>query len=190
MHLKPVIYNKNKKEKWILLKCDIIVTKWHWIVTEWSLKCTCHWVDWMLNERLLNAAFQFSRNGEISSCAFWTFLLLRWLLSYEWLVSFLCMYVCLFFLVYLFVVCGFSSYSTIFHLYWNVTFTCEDLKNLHRYFSFMSIGYWRFFSMPRLLGQHMLPTIELLSSRFLLKRPGAIAAGIQSPNLTHVTRTL
>ena len=23
-----------------------MVTEWHWMVTEWSLKCTCHSVDW------------------------------------------------------------------------------------------------------------------------------------------------
>ena len=46
-----------------------MVTEWHWMVTEWSLKCTCHSVDWMVTERWLNGAFQFSRNGGVSSCA-------------------------------------------------------------------------------------------------------------------------
>ena len=43
-------------------------TEWHWMVTEWSLKCTCHSVDWMVTEWWLNGAFQFSRNGGVSSC--------------------------------------------------------------------------------------------------------------------------
>ena len=57
-----------KKGKWILLKGDGMVTEWHWMVTEWSLKCTCHYVDWMVTERWLNGAFQFSRNGGVSTC--------------------------------------------------------------------------------------------------------------------------
>ena len=51
-----------KEEKWILLKGDRMVT-------EWSLKHTCHSVDWMVTERTLNGAFQFSRNGSVSSLA-------------------------------------------------------------------------------------------------------------------------
>ena len=57
-----------KKGKWILLKGDGMVTEWHWMVTEWSLKCTCQSVDWMVTERWLNGAFQFSRNCDVSSC--------------------------------------------------------------------------------------------------------------------------
>ena len=43
-----------------------IATKWHWMVTEWSLKCTCR----IVMERWLNGAFYFSRNGDISSWVF------------------------------------------------------------------------------------------------------------------------
>ena len=59
---------QERKEKWILLKDDGLVTSWHWMVTEWSLECTCHSVDWMVTERWLNDAFQFSRIGGISAC--------------------------------------------------------------------------------------------------------------------------
>ena len=66
MHIGSVIYGK--KGKWILLKGDGMVTEWHWMVTEWWLKCTCHSVDWMVTEKWLIGAFQFSRNGGVSSC--------------------------------------------------------------------------------------------------------------------------
>ena len=45
-----------------------MVTEWHWMVTEWSLKCTCHSVDWMITGMLLNGDFTFQMNGCISSC--------------------------------------------------------------------------------------------------------------------------
>ena len=66
MHMRSVIYGKIEERK--LLKGDRMVTAWHWKVTEWSLKCTCHLVDWMVTERWLNGAFQFSRNGGVSFC--------------------------------------------------------------------------------------------------------------------------
>ena len=56
------------RKMWILLKGNGMVTDRHWIVTEWSLKCTCHSVDWMVTERSLDDAFHFSRNGGVSSC--------------------------------------------------------------------------------------------------------------------------
>ena len=65
-YIRSVIYGK--KGNWILLKGDGMVTEWHRILTEWSLKCTCHSVDWMVTERWLNGAFQFSLNGGVSSC--------------------------------------------------------------------------------------------------------------------------
>ena len=33
-------------------------------------ECTCHSDDWMVTERWLNGAFQFSRKGGVSSCVF------------------------------------------------------------------------------------------------------------------------
>ena len=57
-----------KKGKWIWLKGDGMMTEWQWMVTEWSLKCTCRSVDWIVTERWLNGAFQISRNGGDSSC--------------------------------------------------------------------------------------------------------------------------
>ena len=61
---------KKKEEKWILLKGYGMVTEWHWMSTEWSLKSSCHSVDWMVTEMSLNGAFQFSQNGSVSSCAY------------------------------------------------------------------------------------------------------------------------
>ena len=58
MHIRPVTQTK-KKEKWILLKGDGMVTECHWMVTKWSLKCTCYSVYWIVTERSLNGAFQF-----------------------------------------------------------------------------------------------------------------------------------
>ena len=49
MHMRLVIYEK--KEKRILLKGDRMVTEWLGMVTEWSLKSTCHSVDLMVTER-------------------------------------------------------------------------------------------------------------------------------------------
>ena len=48
-----------EKEKWILLKAVGMVTEWHWMVFEWSLKCTCHSVDWMVTKRSLKVLFRF-----------------------------------------------------------------------------------------------------------------------------------
>ena len=115
--------------------------------------------DWMVLEMYLPLSRR-NAKWKVTECNFsvftewWNFVLCfldvfaTTMITVLWMTSFFSLYVCL--LVFS-CFCGFSSYSTIFHLYWNVTFTCEDLKNLHRYFSFMSIGYWRFFSMPRLL---------------------------------------
>ena len=50
MHIRPVTYGK--KEKWMLLKDEGIVTECHWMVT------------WNVTQ---NGAFQFSRNGGVSS---------------------------------------------------------------------------------------------------------------------------
>ena len=47
MDIRKVIYER--KEKWILLKSDGMVTEWHWLVTKWSLKCTCNG-DWKVTE--------------------------------------------------------------------------------------------------------------------------------------------
>ena len=43
---------------------DWMALNGHWMVNE----CTCHSVDWMVTERWLNGAWQFSRNGGVSSC--------------------------------------------------------------------------------------------------------------------------
>ena len=59
-----------KKEYWILLKGGGMVTEWQWMTTKWTLKCTCHSVDWMVTERSLNGAFQFSRK-KIVMCLFY-----------------------------------------------------------------------------------------------------------------------
>ena len=67
MHLFK-ISSLGKIEKLTLLKSDAMVTEGHWMVTEWSLKCTCHSVHWMITGRLLNRAFTFLMNGCISSC--------------------------------------------------------------------------------------------------------------------------
>ena len=77
MYIRSVIYEK--KTKWLLLKGDGMVTEWHWMVTEWPLKCTCHSVDWMVTERWLNGAFQFSRNGGVSKA--------RKRYPFEWIVA-------------------------------------------------------------------------------------------------------
>lgn len=68
-----ICYVRKKEEKWILLKGDEMVTEWHWMSTEWSLKCTWHSVDWVVTEISLNGAFQFSQNGGISSCAYFLY---------------------------------------------------------------------------------------------------------------------
>ena len=105
MHIRSVIYGKKESEYYWK------ATEWWLNGTEWSLKCTCHSVDWMVTERWLNGAFQFSRNGGVSSCDFlhtkiWgmhllnnhmnTFTMLhlcksdfriQWCLSFVWIIS-------------------------------------------------------------------------------------------------------
>ena len=43
-----------------------MVTEWHWMVTEWPLKCASHSVNSMMTWRLLNGDFTFQMNGCIS----------------------------------------------------------------------------------------------------------------------------
>ena len=76
IHVRSVIYEKN--EKWILLKGDGMVTELYWMVSEWSLKCTCHSVDWTVTERWPNGAFQASRNGAVLSCGNLMYYLSGW----------------------------------------------------------------------------------------------------------------
>ena len=57
------LYTENKESEYYWK-----ATEWWLNGTEWSLKCICHSVDWMVTERWLNGAFQFSRNGGVSSC--------------------------------------------------------------------------------------------------------------------------
>ena len=71
-NIRSVMYEK-KEEKWILLKGAEMVTEWHWMSIEWSLKCTCHSVDWVVTEISLNGSFQFSQNGSVSSYAYFLY---------------------------------------------------------------------------------------------------------------------
>ena len=52
------------------------------MMTELSLKCTCHSVDWMVTERSPNGAFQFSRNYGVSPM--WWKNMKRNLTGYVW----------------------------------------------------------------------------------------------------------
>ena len=62
LHIRSVIYGKKESEHYWK------AAEWWMNGTEWSLKCTCHSVDWMVTDRWLNGAFQFSRNGGVWSC--------------------------------------------------------------------------------------------------------------------------